>query len=120
MKKYMFMAVAGMLALSSCSNDDNDITPLKVSLEKTFTAGFGDYATTRATLDGSTQKVTFDKEDIISIHSAKNKNRKFITLAGGSTASFSGTATDSDATYYALYPYQDGLTLDGTTILMIR
>ena len=24
MKKYIFMAVAGMLALSSCSNDDND------------------------------------------------------------------------------------------------
>ena len=23
-KKYIFMAVAGMLALSSCSNDDND------------------------------------------------------------------------------------------------
>ena len=117
MKKYIFMAVAGMLALSSCSNDDNDIQDAKnAPRQMTFTAGFGDGATTRATLNGDTKKVTFDAGDQISIFSANNNNVTFTTSAGGATASFTGTATDGDPTYFALYPYTAGLTLDGTTI----
>ncbi|MBR6508876.1 MAG: hypothetical protein IKT19_05045, partial [Paludibacteraceae bacterium] len=117
MKKYIFMAVAGMLALSSCSNDDNDIQDVQnAPRQMTFTAGFGDGATTRATLDGSTKKVTFDAGDQISIFSANNNNVTFTTSEGGATASFTGTATDGDPTYFALYPYTAGLTLDGTTI----
>ena len=57
MKKYIFMAVAGMLALSSCSNDDNEQTPQNAPRQMTFTAGVGDGATTRATLNGSTRSV---------------------------------------------------------------
>jgi hypothetical protein len=43
----------------------------------TFTAGFGDGATTRATLSG--KSVSFDANDEISILSAKNTNTKFTT-----------------------------------------
>ena len=75
MKKYIFMAVAGMLALSSCSNDDNEQTTQNAPRLMTFTAGYSDGATTRATLDGSTKKVTFDAADAISIFSANNTNR---------------------------------------------
>ena len=82
----------------------------------TFTAGFGDEAQTRAALDGSTKKVSFDAGDQISILSANNDNVKFTTSEGGATASFTGPAAD-DATYYAIYPYQDGLSLLGTTIV---
>ena len=81
MKKYIFMAVAGMLALSSCSNDDNDVQ--NAPRQMTFTAGFGDEAQTRATLDGSTKKVSFDAGDAISILSANNTNTNFTTTAGG-------------------------------------
>ena len=115
MKKYMFMAVAGMLALSSCSNDDSDLTEQNAPRQMTFTAGYGDGAQTRATLDGDTKKVSFDAGDAISILSAKNTNKEFTTTAGGATASFTGTATD-DATYYAVYPYNSSYELDGTTI----
>ena len=114
MKKYIFMAVAGMLALSSCSNDDNDVQ--NAPRQMTFTAGFGDEAQTRATLNGSTKKVSFDANDEISILSANNANTKFTTTAGGASATFTGTATAGDPTYYAVYPYKDGLTLSGTTI----
>jgi hypothetical protein len=41
---------------------------------------------------------------------------KFTTSEGGATATFTGPAAD-DATYYAIYPYQDGLILLGTTIM---
>ena len=69
MKKYIFMAVAGMLALSSCSNDDNDQTTQNAPRQMTFTAGFGDGATTRATL--SDNSVSFNAGDGIGILSAK-------------------------------------------------
>ena len=114
MKKYIFMAVAGMLALSSCSNDDNDVQNTQnAPRQMTFTAGFGDGATTRATL--SDKSVSFDAGDQISILSAKNNNVTFTTSAGGASATFTGTATD-DSEFYAVYPYTDGLALSGTTI----
>ena len=117
MKKYIFMAVAGMLALSSCSNDDNDVQ--NAPRQMTFTAGFGDGAQTRATLDGSTKKVSFDELDEISILSANNTNTKFTTTAGGASATFTGTAT-ADSKFYAVYPYTAGLALSGTTITGIE
>ena len=85
------MAVAGMLALSSCSNDDNDVQ--NAPRQMTFTAGFGDEAQTRASLNGSTKEVSFDAGDEISILSANNTNTKFTTTAGGASATFTGTAT---------------------------
>ena len=119
MKKYIFMAVAGMLALSSCSNDDNDQTTQNAPRQMTFTAGFGDEAQTRATLDGSTKSVSFDEFDGISILSAKNTNTRFNTTEGGASATFTGEATD-DSKFYAVYPYKDGLTLSGTTIMNVE
>ena len=116
MKKYIFMAVAGMLALSSCSNDDNDVQNTQnAPRQMTFTAGFGDGATTRASLYDNMKKVKFDAGDQISILSANNTNTKFTTTAGGASATFTGTATD-DTEFYAVYPYTSGLGLSGTTI----
>ena len=114
MKKYIFMAVAGMLALSSCSNDDEPIAQ-NAPRQMTFTAGYNEGAQTRASLDGSTKKVSFDANDKISILSAKNTNTQFTTSAGGASATFSGTATD-DSKFYAVYPYTAGLTLSGDVI----
>ena len=107
------MAVAGMLALSSCSNDDNDQTTQNAPRQMTFTAGFGDGATTRATL--SDNSVSFNAGDGISILSAKNDNTDFYTSEDGASVTFTGTAT-ADSKFYAVYPYTYGLTLSGTTI----
>jgi hypothetical protein len=115
MKKFIFMAVAGMLALSSCSNDDNDVQNTQnAPRQMTFTAGFGDEAQTRTTLDGTTRKVSFEADDCISILSANNTNTRFTTEAGGASATFTGTAT-ADSKFYAVYPYTNGLTLDTST-----
>ena len=115
MQKYILMAVAGMLALSSCSNDDNEQTPQNTPRQMTFTAGYNDDAQTRATMDFSTKKVSFDANDEISILSANNTNTKFTTSAGGASATFTGTATD-DSKFYAVYPYTSGLALSGNVI----
>ena len=106
------MAVAGMLALSSCSNDDNDQTTQNAPRQMTFTAGFGDEAQTRATLNG--KKVSFEANDDISILSAKNTNTRFTTTEDGASVTFTGTAT-ADSKFYAVYPYTNNLTLDPST-----
>ena len=112
MKKYIFIAVAGILALSACSKiDDTQNAPRQM----TFTAGYNEGAQTRATMDFSTKKVSFDAGDEISILSAKNTNTKFTTTAGGASATFDGVATD-DSKFYAVYPYTAGLTLSGDVI----
>ena len=114
MKKYIFMAVAGMLALSSCSNDDNDVQNTQnAPRQMTFTAGFGDEATTRASLSGNS--VSFETGDDISILSANNTNTRFATTEDGASVTFTGTAT-ADSKFYAVYPYTPNLTLSGTTI----
>ena len=115
MKKFIFMAVAGMLALSSCSNDDNDVQDTQnAPRQMTFSAGYNEGDQMRATMDGSTKKVSFDAGDAISILSANNTNTKFTTTAGGASATFTGTAT-ADSKFYAVYPYTAGLTLDTST-----
>ena len=112
MKKYIYIAVAGILALSACSkNDDTQNAPRQM----TFTAGYNEGAQTRATMNFSTKKVSFDANDEISILSAKNANTKFTTSAGGASATFDGVATN-DSKFYAVYPYTAGLTLSGDVI----
>jgi len=115
MKKYFFMAVAGMLALSSCFNDNDPIIENNGPHAMTFTAGYADVTNTRASMDFETKKVSFDANDEISIISANNNNTKFTTTAGGASATFTGTA-NNDSKFYAVYPYTDGLTLEGSTI----
>jgi len=122
MKKYLFMAVAGMLALSGCSSDNDNLVNENTPRPMTFTAGYADGADTRATMtfEGVDKgKVSFDANDEISILSAKNANTKFTTAAGGATATFTGTAAE-DSKFYAVYPYTGGLTLDGTTIKGVK
>lgn len=110
------MAMAGMLALSSCSNDNVDeLAPEDAPRQMTFSAGYGDAGQTRTTLDISSFNVSFDAGDEISILSAKNANAKFTTAEGGATATFTGSARD-DAKFCAVYPYTDGLALSGTSI----
>lgn len=131
MKKYIYIiiAVASIFALSGCSNINDNQNTLQ---EMTFTAGFGDGVQTRATLNPSTKKVSFDAPDYIRIISASNQykktkykdeTKKFTTTSGGATATFTGSAVSGDPVYYAIYPYNsydNALELDGTTIKYVH
>lgn len=118
MKKYLFMAVAGMLALSSCSNDSDELVINETPHEMTFTAGYGD--ATRAAISGTS--VTWESGDKIKVFSTKNntgKNFSLSTGAGSNSATFTGEAVD-DSKFYAVYPSTYGTSLDGTTIKGLR
>lgn len=118
MKKYLFMAVAGMLALSSCSNDSDELVINETPHEMTFTAGYGE--ATRAAISGTS--VTWESGDKIKVFSTKNNtgiNFSLSTGAGTNSATFTGTAVD-DSKFYAVYPNGYGTSLDGTTIKGLR
>lgn len=118
MKKYLFMAVAGMLALSSCSNDSDELVINETPHEMTFTAGYGD--ATRAAISGTS--VTWETGDRIKVFSTKNntgKNFSLSTGAGSNSATFTGEAVD-DSKFYVVYPSGYGTSLDGTTIKGLR
>lgn len=112
MKIYIFIAVASMLALISCSSDDNEQTAQKTPQKMTFTAGFGG---TRTTLNHD-KSVSFDANDQISIFSTNNTNAQFTTSSGGAEAEFTGTAVPGDGIYYAVYPYKDSYAINGNIV----
>ncbi|MBQ0157648.1 MAG: hypothetical protein KBS47_01345, partial [Bacteroidales bacterium] len=63
--------------------------------------------------------VTFCKNDAISVFDgATSQNKRFATNEDGASVTFSGAAPESD-TYTALYPYQDGATISGSTITAV-
>lgn len=114
MKKFWFMATAAVMLFVSCADDD--VTKLSggtgASQAMSFTASYGENGT-RATLNGNNE--LFDANDAISVLSMKNANKKFVTADGGATVTFTGNA-EADQPFYALYPYQEGLSLSGNTI----
>lgn len=117
MKKYLFMAVAGMLALSSCSNDSDELVVNEIPQEMTFTAGYVDGGATRAAISGTS--VTWESGDRIKVFSTKNSTGAVFTTSNtGATATFTGTAV-ADSKFYAVYPL-GGSSLDGTTIKGLR
>lgn len=121
MKKYLFMAVAGMLALSSCSNDSDELVVKDAPQTMTFTASYADGEATRAAISGTS--VTWESSDRIKVFSAKNSYGHEFMLSSGqgsNSATFTGTAVN-DSKFYAVYP-ATGSSLEGTTIkdLIIR
>lgn len=106
-----------MLALSSCSNDSDELVINETPHEMTFTAGYGD--ATRAAISGTS--VTWETGDRIKVFSTKNStgnNFSLSTGAGTNSATFTGIAVD-DSKFYAAYPAA-GTSLDGTTIKGLR
>lgn len=115
MKKYLFMAVAGMLALSSCSNDSDELVVKDAPQTMTFTASYADGEATRAAISGTS--VTWEPDDRIKVFSAKNSYGAEFRLSSGersNSATFTGTAVN-DSKFYAVYP-ATGSSLEGTTI----
>ena len=60
--------------------------------------------------------VTFCKDDAISVFDGvTSQNKRFATNEEGASVTFSGAAPESD-TYTALYPYQEGASISGSTL----
>ena len=121
----LLVAAVAAVAFAGCTSDD-DFAPQRessgVKQSLTFTAnvnggGAKCYAygrqKTHLMTDGCS--VAFDAGDAISVFDGVGNNNAFTTQDEGATATFMGEAVET-ANYTALYPYQEGASLDGTTL----
>lgn len=114
MKKNLIFLWGGVLlfAVSSCSVDNTTPVPSDPRVRMEFTAGTPG---TRTAIN-SDNSVSWTDNDAISVFDGTYNNEFTISSGvGSSSATFSGTAIESD-TYYALYPYSADAACRGNII----
>lgn len=102
------------LGLASCSKDEQEFVkdvPIKGLQYLEFTAAAG-VDTRMQLVEGN--KVEWQSGDAISVFDGTS-NRFFTTKDSGPTAVFTGQAAKA-STYYALYPYQQEVTIEGNVL----
>jgi len=102
------------LGLASCSKDEQEFVkdvPIKGLQYLEFTAAAG-VDTRMQLVEGN--KVEWQSGDAISVFDGTS-NRLFTTKDSGPTAVFTGQAAKA-STYYALYPYQQEVTIEGNVL----
>lgn len=110
------------LVAVSCSNGEDPIGGA-IKQPMSFAAAMGGGPSARQNVSGRrythlvlpTNAVHFDAGDAISIFDGVNNNCRFETQDNGASALFEGEAVGA-STYTALYPYQEGAKLNGTTL----
>ena len=121
MKKIMksVLAIAGILALASCSSAEDFFTENlgdnNKSVKMTFTASQENGSATRTAIgtEGGKTKIHWSKGDIIKVTNGTETNDFTLTAGQGTTkATFNGEISES-ATYYAIYPNQNGVSFSG-------
>ena len=113
------LAIAGILALASCSSAEDFFTENlgdnNKSVKMTFTASQENGSATRTAIgtEGGKTKIHWSKGDIIKVTNGTETNDFTLTAGQGTTkATFNGEISES-ATYYAIYPNQNGVSFSG-------
>ena len=113
------LAIAGILALASCSSAEDFFTENlgdnNKSVKMTFTASQENGSATRTAIgtEGGKTKIHWSKGDIIKVTNGTETNDFTLTAGQGTTkATFNGEISES-ATYYAIYPNQNGVSCSG-------
>lgn len=110
MKKYIYMAVAAIAALSSCSNDNEIISETEIGNRVlTFSATMEGNAT-RATLDGNENCALWDANDQININGVR-----YNAQAAGATTTFKAATSGVGAAGSTFTAYFPASLYDGST-----
>lgn len=110
----IFSLVAIAATLSACSEERlADYTQPTGKVPMEFYANTD--ASTRTELT-TANAVHWEANDAISLFDPSGDNNRFSTAENGSSVTFTGTATSAEGTYYALYPYDENASIEGTTI----
>ena len=109
------LAIAGILALASCSSAEDFFTENlgdnNKSVKMTFTASQENGSATRTAIgkDGENTIILWSESDVIKVTNGTETNDFTLTAGQGTTkATFNGEISES-ATYYAIYPNQSGV-----------
>ena len=113
------LAIAGILALASCSSAEDFFTENlgdnNKSVKMTFTASQENGSATRTAIgtEGGKTKIHWSESDVIKVTNGTETNDFTLTAGQGTTkATFDGEISES-ATYYAIYPNQNGVSFSG-------
>ena len=113
------LAIAGILTLASCSSSEDFFTENlgdnNKSVKMTFTASQENGSATRTAIgkDDENTIILWSEGDIIKVTNGTETNDFTLTAGQGTTkATFNGEISES-ATYYAIYPNQDGVSFSG-------
>ena len=113
------LAIAGILALASCSSSEDFFTENlgdnNKSVKMTFTASQENGSATRTAIgtEGGKTKIHWSESDVIKVTNGTETNDFTLTAGQGTTkATFDGEISES-ATYYAIYPNQNGVSFSG-------
>lgn len=110
----VFSLVAIAATLSACSEERlADYTQPTGKVPMEFYANTDASTRTVLTTDNA---VHWEANDAISLFDPTKANNQFSTTQSGSSVTFTGTATSAEGTYYALYPYDENASIEGTTI----
>lgn len=121
MKTYKIFAIAmAAVATASCAKEIAQTNAPEENLNLsplTLSACTGE-EDTKAGFSGTAYPVIeWKANDAISILGTATGNQKFTTEAAGASVEFSGLANFEDETLYAVYPYDEALTLNGDGII---
>ena len=115
------LAIAGILALASCSSAEDFFTENlgdnNKSVKMTFTASQENGSATRTAIgtEGGKTKIHWSKGDIIKVTNGTETNDFTLTAGQGTTkATFEGNMPVSEG-YYAIYPNQNDVSFSGNT-----
>ena len=113
------LAIAGILALASCSSAEDFFTENlgdnNKSVKMTFTASQENGSATRTAIgkDEENTIILWSESDVIKVTNGTETKDFTLTAGQGTTkATFNGEISES-ATYYAIYPNQDGVSFSG-------
>ena len=113
------LAIAGILTLASCSSSEDFFTENlgdnNKSVKMTFTASQENGSATRTAIgkDDKNTIILWSKGDIIKVTNGTETKDFTLTAGQGTTkATFNGEISES-ATYYAIYPNQNGVSFSG-------
>ena len=113
------LAIAGILALASCSSAEDFFTENlgdnNKSVKMTFTASQENGSATRTAIgtEGGETKIHWSDGDQITVTNETASSVFTLTGGAGTTkATFNGEISES-ATYYAIYPNQNGVSFSG-------
>ena len=113
------LAIAGILALASCSSSEDFFTENlgdnNKSVKMTFTASQENGSATRTAIgtEGGKTKIHWSESDVIKVTNGTETNDFTLTAGQGTTkATFNGEISES-ATYYAIYPNQNDVSFSG-------
>ena len=119
----VFVAVMSAFTFVGCTSEE-DVTDGGMTKQLSFSAvvdggSVRGHASERMKTQlhpNDNNSVTFCKDDAISVFDGTTlQNKRFATNESGASVTFSGAAPES-TTYTALYPYQEGATISGSTI----